>query len=97
MDKNKLFSITNYVEISLWVLVIILGYLAMTTQKNILFYITAYIFILLGISMIGTHIYFKKSYVLSGVSPTSKIAIAGTVGLSLLVFYFAYYILTHFV
>jgi len=94
--KNKLYDFRNYGEILLWVLVFLFGYLSTYTKKSIFIQLTAYSLISLGIYLIVTYLYFKKSPILKGISPTSKISIVGTFILSGLLFYAAYWILIHF-
>jgi len=96
IGTDKLYSIRNYFETFLWVLIFVIGFIGLYKQNNNLLRITAYLLIFLGIYWIITSIYFKKSPVLRGVSDKSKIAIVGTLVLTALLFYAAYYILAHF-
>jgi hypothetical protein len=96
MEKNKLYSICNNIGAAIWVIVIFLGFLGNATKQALIIYITAYCLIVLGIYQIALCLYFKKSSLLKGISPTSKIAIVGTYVISALLFYFAYYLLTNY-
>ena len=95
MDKEKLFSISNQIEFSTWIIAIILGIIGVYSHSNILLKITAGIFIFKPVHAIVSHMYFKKAVVLRGVSANSKFQIEGTIFESAVCLYFAYFILTH--
>ena len=97
ISSDNPYSFRNYIEFFLWLVVILLSLVGLIKRNNILLQLTAYTLVFLGIYLIITYLYFKKSPILSGISPTSKISIVGTFILAALLFYFAYYILAHFV
>ena len=95
MDNNRFYEISNYIGTFLYVLMIILVIIGSILNRTLLRF-SAYVFIIIGVYGIWIHIYFKKSSIIRGVSPTSKIQILGTISQAGLCFYFAYYILAHF-
>ncbi|MBI4738062.1 hypothetical protein HY772_00590 [Candidatus Woesearchaeota archaeon] len=90
MNRERLFSIRNYVETFLWILAILFGFAGGRTLNRLFLSISAYTLIFISVYLLISYVYFKRAPTLRGSPRTGWFALFWTMGEVALVLYLAF-------